>query len=77
MAVSAAELNAVCDVKKTGKGPFAIKHAPKAKSATTDNWYIRSGTPGGARSKWVTTTRSDSAATQGAAILTAMADPTV
>lgn len=74
MAITVNELNAVCDVKKTGKGPFAIKHAP---GATTDNWYIRSGTPGGARSKWVTTTRSDSAATQGAAILTAMADPTV
>lgn len=74
MAISVDELNAVCDVKATGKGPFAIKHAP---GATEDQWYIRAGTPGGCRSKWVTTTRSDDAATQGAAILTAMADPTV
>lgn len=74
MAISVTEMNDVCDVTKSKRGPFAIRHLP---GATLDLWYVVGGSPGSKRAKWVSTTRADDAATQGAAVLTAMADPGV
>ena len=77
MAITATQLNAVTDINNNRKGCWAVKHLPKQPDSTHDTWYVISGIPSSERAKYVTTTRSDSAATQGAAVLTAMLNPAV
>jgi hypothetical protein len=67
-----AQIQAVLDSQGTGKKIRIIKKFTKT---TTDTFYCIAGIHVGVKhglSRWCSTTNTDSAATQGAAIITAM-----
>jgi hypothetical protein len=73
MSQTAAAVQAVLD--STGKGPTIVRGPIPNQDGTTSSWYVFGGigcrVPA-ASGRWISTTDSDSAATQAAAILAAL-----
>lgn len=70
MAITARQLEVALDSEDTGHEYKVIRHVPGA-TATDDHWYIQAVVgPNVGKACWCSSTTSDSAALQAAAVLT-------